>query len=657
MGLKEYLKKFIKSEVKNEKIYFYSKTKENIIFIYELEKNKLNRFFEQNQKISDDDIKNTFSQVIDDSSELNRFIKTLNNLKIIDGYYSNIGFFYPFNYIKSKFLEDLNIDGSINIKSFNFLPGDFIEKIIMDISKSVNQRLLKHKDQETYTSLKYIKNQINSEAAKKSVIELKPYRSVLLDRDFIELIKNMPREFLSEFHKGTQWLTNLGTQKISNEVQSSKIVGFFDITRLSEKLNIGELFLLDVFEQFVDYRSGLWNKKKNIFYYSRYLKDRINEISLIADEKEKIQQIEKISNELDIDKNHILSKIDENLQLIAEEIKQKDQIKLDKYLQKTGMELDAFLRFIDDLKIFYFKKGDLLIFNPQKIEEAKNDIRYMLIDKSRSEDFISLGTMKFVQSTLIEELIKELLLDGKLKGIFHENEGELIFYTERGIRNLMLENSFLFSFHDLFYDKVLRKEEIDLMTQIFEDLVNNRKLKGNFDRESLTFSSDEVLFAKDYNTVLFEFERMVRNYIKKFETEFHKIRTILTKREETIFPQEIKIIQETIDKINEKYVNWRSGLEAFIRRTNKKLLRDQGISVKQYKNILLKDKKEEIKSLEEDPEVHDLLNKFNNWVKIYNKIELKYPNVIFYQKRLINNPNDKESSSKLNELFDDLYLG
>ncbi len=657
IGLKEYLQFYAKSKLKDEKVYFYTKTKENVIFIYELEKNKLNRFFEQNQKISDDDIKNTFSQVIDDSSELNRFIKTLNNLKIIDGYYSNIGFFYPFNYIKSKFLEDLNIDGSINIKSFNFLPGDFIEKIIMDISKSVNQRLLKHKDQETYTSLKYIKNQINSEAAKKSVIELKPYRSVLLDRDFIELIKNMPREFLSEFHKGTQWLTNLGTQKISNEVQSSKIVGFFDITRLSEKLNIGELFLLDVFEQFVDYRSGLWNKKKNIFYYSRYLKDRINEISLIADEKEKIQQIEKISNELDIDKNHILSKIDENLQLIAEEIKQKDQIKLDKYLQKTGMELDAFLRFIDDLKIFYFKKGDLLIFNPQKIEEAKNDIRYMLIDKSRSEDFISLGTMKFVQSTLIEELIKELLLDGKLKGIFHENEGELIFYTERGIRNLMLENSFLFSFHDLFYDKVLRKEEIDLMTQIFEDLVNNRKLKGNFDRESLTFSSDEVLFAKDYNTVLFEFERMVRNYIKKFETEFHKIRTILTKREETIFPQEIKIIQETIDKINEKYVNWRSGLEAFIRRTNKKLLRDQGISVKQYKNILLKDKKEEIKSLEEDPEVHDLLNKFNNWVKIYNKIELKYPNVIFYQKRLINNPNDKESSSKLNELFDDLYLG
>jgi len=657
LGLKEYLKKFLKSKFKDEKVFFYLKTKDNIIYIYELEKNKLKRFFEQKDKISDDNIKNIFSQVIGSRSELKRFIKTLNNLKIIEGYYSNIGFFYPFNYIKSKFLEDLNVDGSISIKSFNFLPQNFIEKIIMDISKSVNQRLLKHKDQETYTSLKYIKNQINSEAAKSSIIELKPYRIELLDRDFIELIKNMPREFLSEFHKGTQWLTNLGALKISNEVQNSKVVGFFDITRLSEKLNIGELLLLDVFEQFVDFRSGIWNKKKNVFYYSKFLKTKINEISLVVDENEKIHQIEKISKELDIDKNHILSKIDENLQLIAEEIKQKDQIKLDIYIQKTGMELDAFLRFIDDLEIFYFKKGDLLIFNPQKIEEAKNEIRYMLIDKSKSDDFISLETMKFVQSTLIEELIKELLLDGKVKGIFHEDEGELIFYTERGIRKLMLENSFLFSFHDLFYGKELKKEEIDLITQIYEDLASKRKLKGNFDQESLTFSSDEVLFAKDYNTVLFEFEKMVSKYIRNFETEFHKIRKILTKREETIFPQEIKIIQETVDKINEKYVNWRSGLEAFIRKTNKKLLREQGISVKQYKTILSKDKKEEIKSFEEDTEVHDLLNNFNNWVKRYNKIELKYPNVIFYQKRLINNPDDKDSSSKLNELLDELDLG
>ncbi len=656
LKLKEYLKNFAKSKLKDEKVYFYIKTKENILYIYELEKSKLKRFFEQKIKISDENIRNTFSQVIDDHSELKIFIKTLNNLKIIDGYYSNIGFFYPSNYVKSKFLEDLQINGSMSIKNYNFLPHNFIDKIIKDISKSTNRKFLRHKDLELYTSLKQIKDQINSEAAKKSIIELKTYREILLEEDFIKLIKNMPREYLSKFHKGTQWLTNLGTQKITNEVQNSKIVGYFNISKISDKLNIGELLLLDVFDQFVDYRSGIWNKKKNIFYYSKYLKDTINEISLVSDEKEKLNQIEKISKELNIDKNHILSKIDENLQLIAEEIKQKDQIKLKEYLQKTGMELDVFLTFVDDLDIHYFRKVDFLIFNPQKIEEAKNEIKYMLIDKSKSDDYISLGTMKFIQSTLVEDLMNDLLLDGKLKGIFHENEGEIIFYTERGIRNLMLENSFLFSFHDLFYGKELNQEEIDLLKEIFDDLVSKRKIRGNFDEETLTFSSNEVLFAKDYNIVLFEFEKMVNNYIKKFETEFQKIKKILTKKEETIFPQEIKIIQETIDKINEKYVYWRSGLEGFIRSTNKKLLEDQGFSVKQYKNILSKEKKDEIKSLEEDPEVYELLNNFNTWVKRYNKIELKYPNMIFYQKRLINNPDNKESNSKFNELLDELDL-
>ena len=129
--------------------------------------------------------------------------------------------------------------------------------------------------------------------------------------------------------------------------------------------------------------------------------------SQISDENEKLIQIDRISKELDIDKNHILSKIDENLQSIADEIKQKDKIKISEYLEKSGMEANAFLKFIDNLGISYFKKADLLIFSEQKIEEAKKDIKYMLIDKSKSEDFISLGTYD-ITSNLIEDLIKEL---------------------------------------------------------------------------------------------------------------------------------------------------------------------------------------------------------------------------------------------------------
>lgn len=653
--LKEYIKSHINTSLREKKIYFYITTKDQNINIYELEGDKLGSYFEQKSKISKDEILKIFSQIIRTDSEIKSFIRTLIKLKKIRGHFSDLGYFYPTSHIRARILKDFQQTGEIGLNQYNFLPPRFIDKIIYDISKSTNQKFLRSKDQKVYYSLKRIKKQINTEAAKQSIVDLKSNRSILLDEDFIKLIKNLPKGYLSHFRKGTQWLTNLGTLKINVEIKNSKIVGFFDISKISKKLNIGQILLIDVFDNFVDSRSGIWDKKREVFYYSKYLNEKINEISLISDEKQKLVQINIISKELNIDKNHIISKIDENLKLIAEEIKTKDQIKITEYLDKTGMEINNFIKFVDEMGIPFFKKADQLIFSPQKINEAKNDIKFMLIDKSKSDDYISLGTFE-ITSHLIEELISSLLTDRKLKGIFHEVDGEVLFFTERGIQKQMLENSFLFSFNDLFYGKELSHEEINLMREIFDDLIKQRKIRGNFDEESLTFSSDEVLFAQDYNSVLFEFEKMIHSHFNQFESEFQKIKRLLTKKEETIFPQEIKLIQEIIDKINEKYVWWRNILDAFINKANKKLLKDQGLSVKQYKNLFSKEKKDEIKSLAEDPEVYELLDKFKTWVSIFNKLELKYPNVIFYQKRLITNPKDAESNKNLNQLLDELYL-
>ena len=126
---------------------------------------------------------------------------------------------------------------------------------------------------------------------------------------------------------------------------------------------------------------------------------------------------------------------------------------------------------------------------------------------------------------------------------------------------------------------------------------------------------------------------------------------------ETIFPQEIRLIQETIDNINEKYVRWRSSIEAFVRRANITLLKKQGYSVKKYKTLLLStENKEDVKSFENDPEVIDLISEFNRWVKLFNALEVKYGNIIFYQKRLINDADNVESRKKLDELLIQLNL-
>ncbi|MFX1454900.1 MAG: hypothetical protein ACFFDB_05945 [Promethearchaeota archaeon] len=655
MSLKDYIKEINKSTEQEIKTTFYIKTKKNVIFIYELEFKKLLDFFERGKKISHENILQNFSEIIQDESELRDFVKTLIKLKIIKGYYSDIGYFYPTSHIRSSLINDLSQKGIIKLDKFNYIPPPFLSDIIKDIRNFQKDDLLLNKNKTSYYSLKQIQQQINQEAAKNSVIDLKSYRERLIESDFIKLIKNLPKDYLSNYHKGTQWLTNIGTQKISNEIQSSKIFGFFDITKNSKKLNIGQIFLYDVFLDIIDDRSGIWDKKKDVFYYSKYITEKIEKLSTISDEVEKKRQVDLLAKQLNIDRNHIETKLDENLKSIAKEIITKEQIDIHQYLEKTGMEIDSFMEFIDELGVRYFRKANLLVLKEEKIEEIKNDIKYMLLDKSKSDEYINLGTFD-IKSNLIKEIIEDLLKNAKLKGIFYENEGEIFFYTEKGIRNLMLENYFLFSFKDLFYGKELNPNELSLIRNIFDDLITRKKLRGNFDEESLTFSSDEVLFAKDYNTVLYEFEKKVNSYLIVFESEYKKIKKILTKKDESIFPQEIKLIQEIIDKTNERYVWWRNGLDAYIRRANEKFLKDQGISLKKYKRMFTADQKEEIKFFEEDPEVIDHLNNFEAWVKIFNKLEVKYLSVIFYHKRITTNPNDIDSNKKFKELLDELLL-
>jgi len=510
------------------------------------------------------------------------------------------------------------------------------------------------RNNDIYFSLKKIKEEIIERAAKDATINLKPYREKLRESHFIKLIKNLPKEYLTNFRKGTIFLTNIGKNQVETEINNSKLIGFMDLNKLSEKLKINKILLMDVIMLNIDDRSGIWDKDKEIFYYSKYITARIDKINLISDEKEKENQISFISKELNIDRNHILTKIDENFKLIGEEIKKQDKIKINEYLEKTGMEYNLFIKFINDLQINFFRKGDVLILNPNKIEEAKSSIKRNLIDNSKSENFISLGNFD-INSSVIENLIYELKKEKKLKGIFYMENEELLFFTEKGIRNLMLENSFLFSFDDLFYEKELSQEEVDLLTEIFNGLVKERKLVGNFNQETLTFSSKDVIFASDYNSSLFEFEKSVNSYLQKFNLEFQKIKKILTKQNETIFPQEIKMIQDTIDRINGKYIFWRESLEAFIIRANTTFLKQQGLTVKRYKKLKQETfevtEKDDIKSFEDDLEVSGLMIEFNNWVKLFNVLELKYPNVIFYQKRLIANPEDKESNKKFNDLL------
>jgi len=650
--LKEKVHAIKNSKNKNKEIYFYIKNREDKkIYLYELEKIKLISIFDK-KRISNEDLLQIFSQIIIDENELKLVVNKLLNLNQIKGYYSELGYFYPLSSLKSEFTSLLQEKGIINTKKFDYLPHPLIQKLVREISESSKTQLLRGKSDSAFYSLKKIENQISSEAAKNSSIDLKSFKERLEEDDFKILIKNIPKDYLSRFHKATHWLTNLGLLRIKKEIENSKILGYFSIPRISEKINVIKPLISDIFQQKIDLRSGIFDKNREVFYYSKFIKDRITILNIDPVEKEK--NINILAKELNIDRNHILTSIDENIRLIGEEIKKLDMIKISDYVEKTGMSSSDFLNFIEKLGLKYFKKGDLLIINETKIEDAKEEIKSMLIEKSRSSEIINLGNLN-ITSSIVKDLLSDLHKSNKIKGIFYEEDGQLQFFTQLGIENLM-EESTLFSFEDFFPEKELSDKEIELLTSIVKDLLRTRRINGRFDEESLIFSSDDIIFAQKYNAVLLEFEKLVKNYCLRFQNEFTQIKEILTKQDEPIIPQEIKIIQEKIERINEKYIRWRHGLDAFIRRTNTELLRKQGYSIKKYKTMTLSMDNKDIKFFEDDDDVKLLMRDFNSWIKLFNELELKYGNIIFYQKRLILNPEHEENREKLNNLLEHLEL-
>jgi len=654
--LKDFMDDIKSNAVKDVELFFYVQSKQNNkIFVYELEKEKLLRFFERDSRISGEEISVHFSQIIHSKSEIRTFIQTLVRLNHINGYFSELGYYYPHDYLKREMHDEILKTGSLELKKYNYLPPKLISTIVKEISTLKKLDLLLGKNKQIYFSLSKIQNQINIEAAKSSSIDLKEYRESLTDRSFLKLIKNLPKDYLTNFHKGTHWLTNLGLTRIKNDIENSKIIGFFSIPQVADKLNMNQVLLLEVLEQIIDFRSGIFDKNNEVFYYSKYLKNLIENLNQFTD-VEREEEVNRLAMKLNIDRDHIISKIDENIKLIGEEIKQQEQISLEEYLDKTGMSSEVFFEFINELGLRYLRRGNSLIFNETKINEAKNSIKSTLIEKARSVDYISLGDLD-VTSKIVEDLLVELQNDQKITGVFYNDHGEILYYTEIGIENLMLQNSSIFSFDDLFTGKDLKPSELDLLNSVFNNLIKKGRLKGRFDEETHTFFSNDVLFAQDYNSVLDEFKKIITKYFQLFEFEFEKIKKILTKRSETIYPQEIIIVQKSIDKTNTECIRWRNNIEAYTRNANVKVLKKQGYSIKKYKSMDLSAKtKEEIKFFEEDLEVLELMDIFNAWVKKFNDLELKCGNILFYQKRHINEPDNEQVKEKLDELLIELKL-
>ncbi|GAG98575.1 unnamed protein product, partial [marine sediment metagenome] len=272
------------------------------IHVFELEKEKLVSQFLKKEMMPKKLLIRLFSPIIDTEHELRLFLNTLMRLNHIKGFYSKLGYFYTYKNIESALIGNFQENGMVNLKNYNHLPPDFVSGIIKDISDSTKQVFLKGINNSAYFSLKKIQHQINSEAAKNTSIDLKSYRSRLLENDFIKLIKNLPRGYLTNYRKGTQWLTNVGLSKIKRDIENSKVIGYYSIPMLSEKFKVSKALIVEILEQFIDSRSGIFDNNRETFYFSKFLNQRIEKINSIQSTDEKQKEIKVLAKELNIEK-------------------------------------------------------------------------------------------------------------------------------------------------------------------------------------------------------------------------------------------------------------------------------------------------------------------------------------------------------------------
>ena len=88
----------------------------------------------------------------------------------------------------------------------------------------------------------------------------------------------------------------------------------------------------------------------------------------------------------------------------------------------------------------------------------------------------------------------------------------------------MLKNMFHFSFHGLFPGKEFSHDETEFCKRIVRKLIEDEKIKGEFDEEDLSFSCTDLLFAKNYNNLLEGFTTMITGIFGEFEIALSKIK-------------------------------------------------------------------------------------------------------------------------------------
>lgn len=645
MSYKDVLKNFekIKGDDKIFRFLFTSKKK----FFVEIEIEPLVLKLQKN-KIKVDDLIHIFGETgLDLISLLNLLIKKLVKSKFIKGYLSK-SYFYSYDFIKKTMIADIRKNGFVNIdehaKHINY---KFILSIAEDINRETKHTGIFNKDRSLFLMLSGIVKKIENVCTKRNTFDLSEYWELYNKNDY-KLIEDRCRQLFTKYHSGMIWLTPIGFTNTTHKFREGQVIGYVDLSKITEEQDIPYEITREILDEWLEDKSGLWDKSNTRFYFTKYLKNRLKKLDKTLSDSKKDKMISEFASELNLEKNLIEKKLNQEIEEIIQKIKTKPSIDINAYCRSLDMKRDQFINFVNSLNIEYLIQQNSMIFDPGKIDKKKKELHKEIMSKVRHDNLFVPDLSKFLKLSehMILDAIKKFHEERKITGILIS---DILFLSESGIRRRFIDNQDYISMETAFTERTLEEEEEKLAISILENLINKGELIGDYNEEENVFHSEEAMVIQSMDDDKVNAEEMFESYKRYMKDTYEKVRDMYLNKKD-IKLGDLKRKDFLIKRIMDEIQNWELHLNKAIKKAEKSFdsLDDAGDLT--FGEVL------DAEEVSDKIDGEFIMSEFTKWRQIIIDIEQNIDRVGALKKKLKDKPNDEELKSDLEELFEKLHF-
>ncbi|MHA1729746.1 MAG: hypothetical protein ACTSWY_13610 [Promethearchaeota archaeon] len=585
---------------------------------------------------------------LDGISLLNVLIKKMVKSKLIQGYLST-SYFYSYDYIKELIMDDIRQHGKVDLKKHSSdINYNFIVKIVNDINKETKFTGIFNKDHYIFLNLSSIIKEIEKVCFKENIFDLTEYSQLYNHKDFKLIEEECKKKFLTKHHHNMIWLTNLGNTRITSSCYEGQTIGFIEMSRITVEQGIPNEIAREILDEWLKDKPGLWDKSNKKYYFTKYIKKRLNQVEKTADSEVKAGIAADLAEELNLDKDNILDKLNQEIEQIIGQIKEKPSIEINSYCRMLGFKRDKFIEFVSDLNIPYLLQENEMIFDPKRISKKKLQVNKEILKKSRTDELFlpQLSKQLKFNRQMIREIIATFINEKKINGFFISDD---LFITENSIINRMLDNKDIITMETIFPERDLTKDEHKYSILILERLIDSGELIGEYDREKGEFYSERAMFVKEYDDEKTNVKEIFSTYTGYMKDTFNKIRNIYMNKSD-IKPGDLKRKDFLLKRIMDELEKWDKVINRALKKTEKTFSSLEDADDMTFGEVL---------DAEEDSEKIDgefLLGEFNKWKEIIMNLDQGIDKAGALKKKMSKGQENEEIKENLEEIYKNLHF-